>query len=627
MTSKISIMINRSRKFILVTLCCVIFLTSQSNAQQFSLIATQWPTPVGGNYDSFGDNLGYHLMEGYANLYNNCESWALTDMNNDGLKDLVVTSNRTANASLQFGVGSSPYWKVFFSTGSGFSNTATNWSTPVGGYYSTTGVNYGYYVINSTSQNSNNCETWKLIDMNGDGLPDLVVTSIHVNGYNFQFGVGSSPYWKVYLNTGVGFSNSATNWSTPVGGNYTSSGTNIGYNLIKGVSLNNNNCENWNLEDMNNDGLQDLVVTSQYSGGNNFQFGAGGSPYWKVYLNTGTGFSSAVTNWSTPIGGNYNSAGINIGYQVINGSSMNYSNSENWAVIDMDNDGLKDLVVTSQSTAGYNFQFGIGSSPYWKVYYNTGTGFAATAINWSTPVGGNYDLLGTSLGYQSVYGTSNNWSNCENWEMSDLNNDSLPDLVVTSKFANGDNFQFGAGSTPYWKVYLSTGFGFSNTPTNWLTPFGGNFNSSGTNIGYNVLDGVSFNYYPSENWGVTDMNNDGLMDLVVTSRYTGGEDVQFGVGVSPYWKIYFNAGITGINNIENTSSLNISPNPFRGKFVVNASEDEESSYIISNILGEKIQEGKLKAGENEISFDGSKGIYLLSTLTKTKRMSEKIVVF
>ena len=106
-----------------------------------------------------------------------------------------------------------------------FPLTPVQWPTPVGGNnYEESGVSSVYGFPNTSAYNGTNtfgAQTWQLMDMNGDGKPDLLITGF-VDSANHntltQFNANGSPYWMVYLNTGSQFSSTATQWSTPVGG-------------------------------------------------------------------------------------------------------------------------------------------------------------------------------------------------------------------------------------------------------------------------------------------------------------------------------------------------------------------------------------------------------------------------
>src|SRR5665213_214988 len=137
----------------------------------------------------------------------------LMDMNGDGLPDRVLQSG------------------VQLNNGHGFDSYQTTW-------------NYAYdpETVNVTDGNY----TTQWIDMNGDGLPDYVVSS----------GTGT---YTVYFNTGRGFSGTGVTWSNV---NTSGDGT-TGWN----------NLQSWNAAgskvmfmDMNGDGLLDRVTRSYISG-------------------------------------------------------------------------------------------------------------------------------------------------------------------------------------------------------------------------------------------------------------------------------------------------------------------------------------------------------------------------
>jgi hypothetical protein len=104
---------------------------------------------------------------------------ALVDLNGDGLPDVYVT---------RFGQPAVAY----LNTGSGFSQTATSWPMPFGaGAFQKSGLGNQVHIA--------------LVDLNGDGLPDVYTASPGSPG-------------QAFLNTGSGFSNTPTTW--PLGGGF-----------------------------------------------------------------------------------------------------------------------------------------------------------------------------------------------------------------------------------------------------------------------------------------------------------------------------------------------------------------------------------------------------------------------
>ncbi|MBL0013452.1 MAG: T9SS type A sorting domain-containing protein [Flavobacterium sp.] len=345
----------------------------------FSTTAINWIVPVGGKQTSVG-NWGFNAIGGSASTSSilNSQTWSLLDLNGDRKPDLVVTGQNDANGyDTVFSPSSVPYWKVYLNTDSGFSTTAINWIVPVGGKQTTVG-NWGFNDIAGSASTSSilNSQTWSLVDLNGDGQLDLVVTGQNnANGYDTVFSPSSVPYWKIYFNTGSGFSTTATNWIVPVGGKQTSLG-NWGFNAIGGSASTSSilNSQTWSLVDLNGDGKSDLVVTGQNNAnGYDTVFSPSSVPYWKVYSNTGSQFSTTATNWIVPVGGKQTSLG-NWGFNDIGGSASTSPilNNQTWSVVDLNSDGQLDLVVTAQNNAdGYDTVFSPSSVPYWKVYLNT----------------------------------------------------------------------------------------------------------------------------------------------------------------------------------------------------------------------------------------------------------------
>jgi beta-mannanase len=157
--------------------------------------------------------------------------------------------------------GDEPYWKVYRNTGSAFALESTNWPVPEGGY-----DEQGFCMTGST--------TWATMDLEGDGLPDLVSTSMERNGYPYVWGYnGDEPYWKLYRNTGSAFETSSSNWPVPEGG-YDEQGFCMTSSTY------------WATMDLNGDGRVDLVSTSMERNGYPYVWGySGDTPYWKLYAN------------------------------------------------------------------------------------------------------------------------------------------------------------------------------------------------------------------------------------------------------------------------------------------------------------------------------------------------------
>ena len=136
--------------------------------------------------------------------------------------------------------------------------------------------------------------------------------------------------------------------------------------------------QTWTVRDLNGDRKLDLVVLREGTGTYDDVFGTGSNRYWKVYLNTGTGFGTTSTTWMLPAGG-YIDAGHNYSFASTSYTGSSLLGNQGWQVLDINGDAKADLVVLTEGTGTYNEPFGSGSTRYWKAYLNSATGLATRA--------------------------------------------------------------------------------------------------------------------------------------------------------------------------------------------------------------------------------------------------------
>ncbi|MEW5847993.1 MAG: VCBS repeat-containing protein [Myxococcota bacterium] len=458
--------------------------------------------------------MGGWSQEGFVRLSGQAydpgdEDWTTVDLSGDGVLDLVVTAVYQDGAFAVLGHGSAPHWKVHLGTESGFTTNATTWPVPAGGWNG-----QGFVRLSGMTSDPGD-EDWTTVDLNGDGLLDLVVTARYADGEFAVLGQGISPHWKVYLGTGTGFATGATTWPVPAGG-----WSQEGFVRLAGQAYDPGD-EDWTTVDLNGDGVLDLVVTAVYQDGAFAVLGHGSAPHWKVYLGTESGFTTTATTWPVPAGG-WNGQGF------VRPSGMTSDpGDEDWTTVDLNGDGLLDLVVTARFADGEFAVLGQGISPHWKVYLGTGTGFAAGATTWPVPAGG-----WSQEGFVRLAGQAYDPGD-EDWTTVDLNRDGVLDLVVTAVYQDGAFAVLGHGSAPHWKVHLGTESGFATTATTWPVPAGG-WNGQG----FVRLSGMTSDP-GDEDWTTVDLNGDGLLDLVVTALYADGEFAVLGGPGAPHWEVYF----------------------------------------------------------------------------------------
>lgn len=152
---------------------------------------------------------------------------------------------------------------------------------------------------------------------------------------------------------------------------------------------------------------------------------------------TPAGGFSAAGSWPVP------ASGLSDGFYT----SSSATGTRWWALLDMDGDHLPDLVQTGDPSRTGGYVFGAGTAtPYWKVFRNTGAGFALTATNWPVPD------IGLSDGpYVTFSATGTRW-----WSTLDMNGDGRVDLAQTGDPARTGGYVFPAvGAAPgSWRVFL-----------------------------------------------------------------------------------------------------------------------------------------------------------------------------
>jgi len=279
-----------------------------------------WPVP-----DS-GTSYGFHTPRYASSTWH----WATMDIDGDRRADLVQTAD-PATGTIWDETGA-PHWKVFRNTGDGFDREATVWSVPGSG---TTG---GFYtpVANTTYH-------WLIVDLDDDGHADLVQTADPATGSVWD--VAGEPYWKLFAGEESGFAASPDEWSVPPNG--------LGEGFYDASSS--SAYRRWSVIDIDGDRDLDLVQTGDVS--HDYRvWDASGDPYWKVWRNTGAGFSAELYRWPVPRSGTE--------YGFFHAEFANQYMS--WILLDADADGHPDLIETMDPSTGMVWD--ATGSPYWKIF-------------------------------------------------------------------------------------------------------------------------------------------------------------------------------------------------------------------------------------------------------------------
>ncbi len=435
---------------------------------RFSTTSTYWPVPASALPDGFlTPKIGLTIRV-----------WDTFDIDGDGKPDLVHTANpATGNVWVNAGSGMA-FWRVYKNTGAGFAAAPVAWALPA------SGLADGFFAASSAVK----LKQWATFDIDGDGKPDLVQTASPTTDQIWPGNV-----WKVFKNLGTGFSATATSWAVPAAPLLPLPD---GYNAKDSAAA----PKAWSTFDIDGDQRPDLVLTS--TGGSVFMSGT--QAQWRVHRNTGTGFAPASTAFNVP------ASGLAEGFTMPNSAVS----LRQWATIDLDGDGLPDLVHTANTST--NSVFGSAAAPFWRFYKNLGTSFAASFAQWPVPPNGFAD------GFQSTEAQATT----RRWTTRDLTGDDRPDLVQTANPANGQVWGTDAGV--YWNVYRNTGMAFSTTALQWTVPFSGlpeGFFTHASNASLN-------------RWLSFDLDGDGVTDLVHTGNTAVDAVWGADAGAQPNWKLY-----------------------------------------------------------------------------------------
>jgi len=449
----------------------------------------------------------------------------LVDIDGDGLPDRVAWNDTTSPNSYQVqknlgmqangqGMFGSPY--SFGPTSTGPGPVATNSNPFPDGS--------GYAELNDPNG--------RLIDLNGDGLPDRVegywaaVNSIIANPNTPPFVPFTN--FEVQLNIGGAFS-SVSNWPVSTGPLGSTNLDSPYYYCVESGGI------NVGLFDINGDGRPDRVMANWWQDGPMTNF--------LVQFNNGTNFSPPV-EFGPYYSQNYNNANAGTGEAGVFNWAGIESSGGNGApeahMIDMNGDGLPDRIMSPMDPSDPGDV--LRPTTYYAVEYNDGYSFEST--NTSTSIPGAYDQWPGGAGIEMTNGGIPNDAiiNPPYVGLYDLNGDGLPDRVMLD-WLDSDT------AHPKWLVFLNNGHGFNSTPL--LVT---NIESEGQTNRSDAPYWWSMQGFDSGYGNVTtlmDINGDGLLDRVLAVYYN--PDVPPYGPTANYFLVQLNQGpypdlLTNVNN-------------------------------------------------------------------------------
>lgn len=370
----------------------------------------------------------------------------LRDINGDGLPDRVMDYWAAINSVS----GSPPYtpytnYEVQVNTGQGFSGV-TAWPVSTGPVAMSDSDSLYYFCVEDGMVNVG------LFDINGDGLPDRVMSGWYTQGPMTNF--------MVQLNTG-------TNFSQPVAfGPYHSQNWN---NYDAGQAF----PYNWagietpeaHMIDINGDGLPDRVMWPMNPSNPGSELPHPTS-YYALEYDDGYSFESTNTSTSVP-GGADQWPGVVA--QANNGAysfgGVTFYSDAIWdlpfgGLYDLNGDGLPDRVVLDQTSLNT-------ATTRWFVYLNNGHGFNTNPIVLTNIENQGHYNLSTDYPWWSPQG---NYGGSEITTLMDINGDGLLNRVMAVYYST-------TPSANYFLVQLNQG-PFPDLLTNINNGIGGNLGVS-----------------------------------------------------------------------------------------------------------------------------------------------------
>lgn len=413
--------------------------------------------------------------------------------------------------------------------GLGFARLADAWALPTGGR-----ADAGFWNGDGDPVATGD-EVWRLLDLDGDGARDLVITAAAFkDGQGWETrtpGFPQAPFWEVYFGGAPGGFGKPEAWMLPKGVGYLARGL-----VDVAAAPLDLQDHGWALRDLDGDARPDLVVTAigGFGDGEVLPLGPDFAPRWEVYLNTGDGFAAQPVLWTLP------PAPDGPRMTVVEGALAEVDGLA-WSLLDVDADGWTDLVITARAAVAGLAVPGLPDSPHWEVHRGGPTGFASTVTAWAVPPGG-----GKEVGFSALRGDGEADGD-QLWAVIDLEGDGRSELVITGARA-GDAAAVLGGEAPHWRVHRATTDGFELAFETYSVPGegGGNLGRGYyATAGGREAAGSTSGPYDATGWELRDVDGDGWLDLLVTNeaRPAGATYSRRALGGAegdedPHWQVH-----------------------------------------------------------------------------------------
>jgi hypothetical protein len=483
------------------------------------------------------------------------------------------------------------------------------------------------------------------IDLNSDQVMDLILGDVAHNNLTGLFNGGTAPNQNSPM--------------TSKDDNFPSNTTPVDLPIFPAAYY----------EDVDYDDIKDLIVGTNANGGSENREGI-----W-FYKNIGT---NQAPNFSF------------VKNDFLQGDMIENGKGSIPILVDLNNDGLKDLLVASN----YRYVDPLSKKSRIQYYQNTGTSqipqFTFVSDDWLSldsegyglrmhPAFGDLDgdgdmdmVLGTEVGQLHYYertgnspndftltqlniqddtGTEINVQSYASPQLFDLDNDGLLDLIIGKRGVGISYYKnTGSSSSPLFQLITSSlgdvDMGDIIYPENYAVPhfvrhndtthlFAGNRSGTifyYTDIDGNISDGDTFNLVSDVYANITTQSfsapfidtirNDNRYDMFV------GTDLG---GIYAYTAEQFSDPIVSTNNpVDINTEIIIYPNPSNtGVFTVNAANQQVKLEVsVIDLLGNEIIHNQLLWGSTKLDLSNkSQGVYIVQIKQGgTRIQSKKIIV-
>lgn len=254
-------------------------------------------------------------------------TYLTTDLQGDGLLDLVVLGELAADGSLRpFEDGATRYWRLYRGLPGGFAAEPLWWTLPAA-------LVDGPPWLSAPLDDA----SWMLADLDGDGRDDLLRTGLPTARGDYEvLRDGGQAHWEVYLNDGTGF---AAGFRLRVPDNVDPRGFATSHSVRQPVPAGAPVVASWALQDVDGDAQPELVDQGVWLNSALLApHGRADETSWKVYAQTTEGrrgFSRQALRWHLPDG---------VALEPLTAPPM----QPTWTAMDLDGDGVLDLVRTGQ---------------------------------------------------------------------------------------------------------------------------------------------------------------------------------------------------------------------------------------------------------------------------------------